>query len=69
MYYLNSRYYDPAIARFLSEDTVTGDRNDPLSLNLYTYCHNEPLMYSNPTGHNWLSSTITAITSVHQLFL
>lgn len=51
LYYLNSRYYDPVIARFLSEDTFLGDRNDPLSLNLYTYCHNEPLMYSDPTGH------------------
>jgi hypothetical protein len=43
--------YDPKTARFLQEDTYTGDRNDPLSLNLYTYCHNEPLMYTDPTGH------------------
>ncbi len=50
-YYLNARMYDPATARFLQEDTVTGDPNDPLSLNLYTYCHNEPMMYSDPTGH------------------
>jgi len=51
LYYLNARMYDPATARFLQEDTYTGDRTDPLSLNLYTYCHNEPLMYSDPTGH------------------
>ncbi|HEX9060909.1 MAG TPA: RHS repeat-associated core domain-containing protein, partial [Clostridia bacterium] len=51
MYYLNSRMYDPKIARFLQEDTYLGDPNDPLSLNLYTYCHNEPLMYDDPTGH------------------
>ena len=43
--------YDPKIARFLQEDTYTGDRNDPLSLNLYTYCHNEPVMYADPSGH------------------
>jgi len=24
---------------------------DPLSLNLYTYCHNNPVFYSDPTGH------------------
>lgn len=42
LYYLNSRMYDPKIARFLQEDTYRGDPNDPLSLNLYTYCHNEP---------------------------
>ncbi|ADY56430.1 RHS repeat-associated core domain protein [Syntrophobotulus glycolicus DSM 8271] len=50
MYYLQSRYYDPIIARFLSEDSYWGDQNDPLSLNLYTYCHNEPLMYFDPSG-------------------
>lgn len=53
LYYLNARYYDPKIARFLTEDTYTGDPNDPLSLNLYTYCKNEPIMYIDPTGHFW----------------
>jgi len=43
--------YDPRIARFLQEDTYTGDPNDPLSLNLYTYCANNPLIYHDPTGN------------------
>ncbi len=51
VYYLNARYYDAKIARFMTEDTYTGQMNDPLSLNLYTYCHNEPMMYVDPTGH------------------
>ena len=51
LYYLNARMYDPKTARFLQEDTYLGDRNDPLSLNLYTYCHNEPIMYTDPTGY------------------
>lgn len=51
LYYLNSRYYDPKIARFITEDTYRGEPNDPLSLNLYAYCHNEPIMYTDPTGH------------------
>ena len=51
LYYLNARMYDPELARFLQEDTYRGEPNDPLSLNLYAYCHNEPLMYSDPTGH------------------
>jgi RHS repeat-associated protein len=50
-YYLKSRYYDPQNARFISQDTYAGRRADPLSLNKYTYCHNEPLMYFDPTGH------------------
>jgi hypothetical protein len=44
--------YDPTIARFLQEDTYTGSTVDPLSLNLYTYCHNEPLRYIDPSGHS-----------------
>ena len=50
-YYLNARMYDPKIARFLQEDTYRGQASDPLSLNLYTYCHNEPIMFIDPTGH------------------
>ena len=51
LYYLNARMYDAKTARFLQEDTYLGNPNDPLSLNLYTYCHNEPVMYTDPTGH------------------
>ena len=57
LYYLNARMYDPVTARFLQQDTNKGYYNDPLSLNLYTYCHNEPLMYSDPTGHREIIGT------------
>lgn len=43
--------YDPKVARFLQEDTYTGTADDPLSLNLYTYVKNNPLIYWDPTGH------------------
>ncbi len=56
LYYLNSRMYDSKIARFLQEDTYAGDPNDPLSLNLYTYCLNNPLIYDDPTGHMSVSA-------------
>ena len=51
LYYLKSRYYDSSIARFISEDAYRGSKEDPLSLNLYTYCHNEPIMYKDHDGH------------------
>ncbi|RXE58098.1 RHS repeat-associated core domain-containing protein, partial [Acetivibrio mesophilus] len=51
LYYLTARMYDPKIARFLQEDTYTGSPDDPLSLNLYVYCGNNPLVYYDPTGH------------------
>jgi RHS repeat-associated protein len=55
LYYLNARYYDAKVARFLTEDTFSGMANDPLSLNRYTYCSNNPIKYLDPTGH-WQQS-------------
>lgn len=49
-----ARMYDPDTARFLQEDSYRGDVYDPLSLNLYAYCKNEPMMYTDPTGHSFM---------------
>ncbi|THF81684.1 S8 family serine peptidase [Cohnella fermenti] len=70
LYYLNARYYDPKIARFLSEDTYRGQANDPLSLNMYTYVHNEPMMYWDPTGHAEANTnaTVTLRTIVEDAY-
>ncbi|WP_245863938.1 RHS repeat-associated core domain-containing protein [Paenibacillus donghaensis] len=51
LYYLRARYYDPSMGRFLNEDTVEGQINNPLTQNLYTYVYNNPLIFSDPTGH------------------
>jgi RHS repeat-associated protein len=53
--YLRARWYDPSMGRFINEDTYEGDITNPLSLNLYTYVHNNPLKYIDPTGH-WCTS-------------
>ena len=51
-YYLRARYYDPVTGRFLTEDGYGFMQyDDPLSLNLYTYCHNNPVMYTDPSGN------------------
>ena len=50
--YLRARYYNPTIGRFISRDSVTGKIEDPLSLNLYTYCHNNPIKYIDPSGNS-----------------
>lgn len=49
--YLRARYYNPTTGRFISRDSVTGKNEDPLSLNLYTYCHNNPVLNFDPSGH------------------
>ena len=51
LYDLKARFYDAKLARFLQEDTYYGKMQDPLSLNLYTYCRNNPLVNWDPTGH------------------
>lgn len=50
-YYLRARNYDPTTGRFLSEDTNAGKATDPLSLNLYAYCWNNPVLYIDASGN------------------
>ena len=50
--YLRARNYNPGTGRFISRDSYLGRRSDPLSLNLYTYCRNNPLRYIDPSGHD-----------------
>ncbi len=52
-YYLNARYYDPEIHRFISTDSViAGVSSDVLGYNLFTYCDNDPVNKIDTTG-NW----------------
>ena len=60
LYYVNARYYDSSMARFLTEDTYRGSQNDPLSLNRYTYCHNNPIRYYDPSGHFMIAALVSA---------
>jgi len=53
--YLRARYYNPSIGRFISRDSYAGKASDPLSLNLYTYCRNNPIRYVDPSGHSFIS--------------
>ena len=52
LFYCNSRYYSPELCRFISPDSI--EYLDPQSingLNLYCYCMNNPIMYTDPSGH------------------
>ena len=51
LYYLNSRYYDPSIGRFINADDISYIQpTDINGLNLFAYCGNNPVMYVNPDG-------------------
>lgn len=56
--YLRARYYDPLIGRFITEDTYEGELSNPLSQNLYTYVHNNPLRYIDPSGNVAVDSKV-----------
>jgi len=47
---MNGRVYDPVIARFLSPDNYVQDPDNTQGFNRYTYCLNNPLVYSDPSG-------------------
>ena len=52
MYYAQARYYDPARARFVSEDLLKGHISSPVTLNPYTYCINSPLGFVDLDGNS-----------------
>jgi hypothetical protein len=47
----HARFYDPALGRFVSADTLVPSPGNPQSLNRYSYCFGNPLRYVDPTGH------------------
>ena len=60
MYRLDSRYYDPQIARFLNADNpclLTESPNALTDKNLYNYCDNNPVMRKDSDGELWFLAT------------
>ena len=54
LYFLQTRYYDPEVGRFLNRDSVQyADPETINGLNLYAYCLNNPVEYADPTGQFW----------------
>jgi RHS repeat-associated protein len=51
LYYYGARYYDPVVGRFISPDSIVQAPFDPQTLNRYSYCVNNPVIYIDPTGH------------------
>ena len=65
LYYYGARYYDATIGRFISPDTEGINFSIPQTLNRYSYCLNNPLNRTDPTGHfsiNW--KTVLKVTTI-----
>jgi RHS repeat-associated protein len=48
--FFGARYTSSAQGRFTSADPLGGHREDPQTLNRYTYARNDPLRFTDPTG-------------------
>ena len=51
LYFYGARYYDAVLGRFISADTVIQSLRNPQSLNRYAYALNNPMIYTDPSGH------------------
>ncbi|MFW5872655.1 MAG: RHS repeat domain-containing protein [bacterium] len=51
---MNGRVYDPILGRFLSPDNYVQLPDYSQSLNRYSYCLNNPLIYTDPSGESFV---------------
>ena len=61
-YYLQSRYYDPVICRFINADEYSDTDDGLLGFNMFAYCMNNPINRTDPNGSwslpNWAKVAI-----------
>ena len=50
LYYLQSRYYDPEMGRFINADAFASTGQGVLGNNMFAYCGNNPVMYNDALG-------------------
>ena len=64
-YFLKTRYYDPEIGRFMTIDDISYlDPEFINGLNLYAYCLNNPIKYSDPNGTSITLGVILGIVAL-----
>ena len=51
LYQMGARWYDPALGRWLQADSIVPELGNPQALNRYAYVYNNPLRYTDPSGH------------------
>jgi RHS repeat-associated protein len=59
--YFRARYFSPLIGRFLSADSIVPEPGNPQALNRYAFVLNNPLKYTDPSGHFPIPLIIVAV--------
>ena len=54
LYYLQSRYYDPEIGRFLNADAFASTGQGFVGNNMFAYCGNNPVLYLDSNGKRFI---------------
>ncbi|MBO5316501.1 MAG: RHS repeat-associated core domain-containing protein, partial [Clostridia bacterium] len=67
LYYLQTRYYDSNIGRFINADGYISTGSGLLGYNMYAYCNNNPVMYVDPSGESIVLIIILIIAVVSGL--
>ena len=66
LYYLNSRYYNPVIGRFINADSYVSTGQSFIGNNMFNYCGNNPVNRLEITGNFWeLALICTAIGALY----
>jgi RHS repeat-associated protein len=61
LYYLNSRYYDPEVGRFINADSLIDSGHTLLGHNMFAYCNNNPVNSIDSTGY-WATDIDSHLT-------
>jgi RHS repeat-associated protein len=51
LYYYKSRWYDPALGRFVQPDSIVPESQGVQAWDRYAYANNSPVNYADPNGH------------------
>ncbi|MFC9598740.1 DNRLRE domain-containing protein [Peribacillus butanolivorans] len=62
LYYLQQRYYNSEIGRFLTLDPQLGEKENPITQNSYSYADNNPVMLVDPDGERAFYGMTLVIT-------
>jgi hypothetical protein len=66
---MGARFYDSALGRWISADTIVPDPANPQSFNRYSHVNNRHVKFRDPSGHipipQWIDRAVKALNTVN----